>query len=185
MISKSKKTRSHNRMVFLVAVFFILGLVVSFAYQKYQKSKTATTPLAPNAILSLVSDKEKVSPGEEFTVTMSLDSDDSEVAAADFVVQYNPKYLKVVSVATGKFFNNYPINITGSDHVRISGVASFDGNTLVLPKGSETVGYITFSALGNKGRAVINIDKIKTVVATSGQDILDRKNIKKIDVSVI
>ena len=184
MVRKSKQIRNNRTVIFIIA-FFILGLAVSFIFQKLIKSKSDQDNIPKNAKLSLQSDKEKISAGEELTVTMTLDSNNSEVAAADFVVRFNPQYLKVVSVITGNFFNNYPINTTGSDHVRLSGVATFDGNTLILPKGSAPVGYIKFQALSNKGQAVISIDESKTVVATSGQDILDRKNIKKLDVSVI
>lgn len=183
--NKTTKSRRQGRTVLLVIVFFILGLAVSFVFQKFRSSKPAEPSIPKNALLSLTTDREKVASGQEFTVTLNLDSSGSEVAAADFVIRFDPEFVKVVSVTTGSFFNNYPVNITANDHVRLSGVATFDGNTLILPKGSGPVGYIKFQALQTRGSAVISIDKVKTVVATAGQDILDRKTIKKLDVDVI
>ena len=185
MISKKKQSRKQNRTLFLVVIFFILGLSVSFVFQKLNRKSGSESPLKNNALISMTSDKKSVNAGDEFTVTLTLDSKANEVAAADFVIRFDPEYLKVISVTSGNFFNNYPVNTSGNDYVRISGVATFDGDTLILPKGTASVGFIKFQSLGNKGQAVISFDKVKTIVATSGQDILDRNSINKLDVQVI
>ena len=121
---------------------------------------------------------------EEFTVTMTLDSKDAEVAAADIVVSYDTDSLKVVSVTTGNFFSNYPINQTSGDTVKISGVASFDGQNLILPKGKDTVGQIKFLAIKQNNRTLIKYHKAKTVVATAGKDIYDKSQIAKLYINV-
>ena len=171
-----------NKTLLIVAVLFVLSLGLTLGIGSFKKSNSPALP--SNAALSLESDKNSVNPGQEFTVTMTLDSGKTEVAAADFVLQYDPKYLKVVSVSTGKFFTNYPINTQAGNYVKISGVASFDGETLVLPRGKDTVGKIVFRALQNAGKTTVKFDSSKTIVATNGQNILNKKKLASLTLNV-
>lgn len=171
-----------NRSIAFTFFFIILILGSLMVYRNLNKSKSK---LPANVLLTFVSDKLKLAPGQDLTITITLDSQGQEVAAADLVVQYDPKYLKVENVSTGSFFENYPINTTSADYVKISGVASFNGETLILPKGKDTVGQITFKALNKKGKAVINFNKSKTIVASQGQNILDQGKLTNIFIEII
>lgn len=176
--------RLNARTIVILIIFFFVGLGITIGFRNFQRSKT-TNNVPENAALTLASDKPQVQKGEEFTVTITLDSQDTEVAAADFVVDFDPKKLKVVSIATGSFFTNYPVNTTGENFVKLSGVASFDGEVLTLPKGKDVVGHITFQALENTGKTEVKFNSSKTIVATAGKNILDKKNLAKTEVEVL
>ena len=170
--------------VTILIFLFVIGLGVTLSYQKIQRT-ISVNALPENAVLSLSADPPQLQKGQEFTVSLLIDSEDSEVAAADFVVDFDPKRLKVISVSTGNFFINYPVNATGKNFVKISGVASFDGETLTLPKGKGTIGNITFQALESAGKTDVSFNKSKTIVATAGKNILDKKKLAKTTIEVL
>ena len=158
----------NKNLLFVIVIFAVLlGLIYFFRQSKQPK-------LNQTAILSLQSDRLEVSPGQELTISMDLDSNENEVAAADIILRFDPQFLKVVSVATGNFFSNYPVNTTGKNYVKLSGVASFNGETLLLPKGRESVGRVVFQSTGKTGKTTLQFDPGKTIIATAGQNILDK-----------
>lgn len=182
-IKRKNKNKKTIRFLSIIALFFVIGVSLSLVYKNQKKSDTAPN-LPKVAQLSLSTDKQNVAVGDEFTVTMTLDSKNTEVAAADIVVDYDTNSLEVVSVTTGNFFSNYPINQTSRELVKISGVASFDGKNLILPKGKDTVGQIKFLAIKQNNRTLIKYHKVRTIVATNGQDIYDRSQIAKLYINV-
>lgn len=182
-INLSKLIYGKYRPLFIVVTFFALGILLATGYRYIKGKSQKDSGLPQNAILTLESDKTKVSAGETFNVILTLNSGESEVAAADIVVHYDSQFVKVVSVSPGTFFASYPINITGDDYIKISGVASFDGQTLILPKGKDTVATITFQAI-SKGRAVIKYNQSKTIVATAGENIVDENKLSKMFITV-
>ena len=186
MVNDFVRPNKNNKSRFLPIIIFsfALGLLIALGIKNFSPKRQTSEDIVQNAVLTLESDKDTVTRGEEFTVTMTLDSQNTEVAAADFVVHFDPKLLKVITVSTGNYFSNYPLNITGDDYIKLSGVASFDGNTLVLPKGNGTIGSIKFQALNDKGNAVIKYNKTHTIVATSGKNIIDENKLAKIFVKV-
>lgn len=182
MEQKRSQTKSSNK-IFILVLCFIIGILAASIYRL--KFANKNSEIKKEAKLDLLSENTKVNSGEEMKVTLVLDSGRTEVAAADFFVTYNPEYLKVTSVSTGKFFANYPINITGADFVKVSGVATFDGKSVVLPKGKETVAEIVFLAQNNKGKTEITFNREKTVVATNGINILDPKRSSRLDINIL
>ena len=164
----------------ILLIIFLLGSVLAFRFlRKPQQAKLPVT-----AVLTLAGDKQQVSRGEELTVTLSLDSKETEVAAADFVIRFDPGFLQAVEVTPGKFFSNYPVLTKNENSVKISAVASFDGESLILPKGKGAVGQIIFRALDKQGSSEIYPDSAKTIVATSGQNILDKNQLNKLAIEV-
>ena len=171
-----------NKNLLIVVIVFGLLLVVTFIYRQVNKSKLKG--LKQTAVLTLESNSSEISVGGELTVNMTLDSKANEVAAADFVLQFDPEYFSVASVSTGNFFSNYPVNITGKNFVKLSGVATFDGETLTLPKGRNSVGQIAFKSTGKTGKTEFRFDSNKTIVATNGQNILDTKQLTGLLINV-
>lgn len=170
-----------KNLVFFV-VFFIIGLLLSLGFKGFRNSKEKKLPAS--AVLTFESDKTNISPGENFLVTLNLDSQDTEVAAADFIVKFDPKYLKVVDVSTGNFFSLYPVKTISGDFIKISGIASYEEDTIVLPKGNESVGQITFQAKEKTGSTTISFDPAKTIVANSGQNILNKKSLSRLNIDL-
>lgn len=182
-IKQNSSNKNIIRFLGVIALFFAIGISLSLVY-KNRKKPDSVSNLPISARLTLSTDKQNVAVGDEFTVTMTLDSKETEVAAADIVVDYDTNSLEVVSVTTGNFFSNYPINQTSGELVKISGVASFDGTNLILPKGKDTVGQIKFLAIKQNNRTLIKYHKVRTIVATNGQDIYDRSQIAKLYINV-
>jgi len=166
--------------ILFICLIIALGLLLLL--NTLRKPQTATLPRTSQ--ITMESIKLQFLPGEEFFVTLNLDSKDKEVAAADIVVYFNPQFLKVLEVKTGKFFTNYPINTTYRDHIKLSGIASFNGESLTFPKGKATLGQIKFQAQNRSGNTIISFDSRKTIVATSGQDILDKTQLNKLAISI-
>ncbi|KKS97571.1 MAG: hypothetical protein UV73_C0007G0014 [Candidatus Gottesmanbacteria bacterium GW2011_GWA2_43_14] len=183
MEEKPVSTGKSASKLFILTLFFIIGLLAAYIIQ--QKRAPKEGEIKQEAKLDLLAENSRIPAGEDFKVTLILDSGKTEVAAADFVVAFDPKYLKVTSVSTGNFFANYPINVSGSGYVKVSGVATFDGKEIILPKGKETVAEIVFQATENKGKTEINFDRTKTIVATNGINILDPKRIDQLDVNIL
>lgn len=176
---KALPKQNRWKSVLWLIVFFFLGLFIA-----KKINFTGTPQLAAKAAVNLSTTKNNLKPGEQFKVTMTLDSGNQEVAAADFVVLFDPKSVQVLGVTTGKYFSNYPINRTGENYIKISGVAGYNGKSLKLPKGRETVGEITFKAL-DKGTATISVDQKKTIIATAGKNILNKNKAGKLDVNIL
>ena len=182
MEQKRAQTKSANK-IFILVLCFLIGILGAYVYRL--KFANKNNEIKKEAKLDLLAENTKVNSGEEMKVALVLDSGKTEVAAADFVITFDPAYLKVSSVSTGRFFTNYPINITGSDFIKISGVATFDGKSVILPKGKETVAEIIFQTQGSKGKTAIGFNRQETIVATNGVNILDPKRIDELSVNVL
>ena len=167
-------------------LFIVIGIIALFLllyFSFISASKNQNSQLSENAILTLDSDKNQVKINEELLVTLTLDSSVYEVGAADFIIKYDPNFFSVSDITTGNYFSYYPVNTIGKDSIKLSGVASYDGDVLILPKGRDTVGIFTFKAL-KKGTSTISLDKNKTIVATDGQNILNKKNLSGLEVTI-
>lgn len=170
-IQKDFKNQNVGLVVLLI-LLFLVGFGIVSLYQTQKTTDTTGKVLPKTAKLSIVSDKKTVSAGESFTVKLLLDSGNQAVEAADFTLTFDPKYLQVKNVAPGSYFKSYPVNKTEEDTVKISAVAYFDGSSVIIPKGRGDVASITFSAVTPVAKTSINIDPVKTAIASKGQNIL-------------
>lgn len=186
--------------VSILLASFAIGIVGSYAYKNLSKPTTYNTstslsaspqlttspaPLPKTALLSLMSDANQLSVGNKFDITLKLNSGNLGVEAADFVVNFDSNYLIVASVSTGTFFKNYPINTTGDNFVKLSGVADFTEKSVIVPKGEGNVATITFETLQATESTKIAFDKVKTIIAASGQNILDNGKLEDLKISIV
>lgn len=172
---------------------FVVGIVGSVNYQKLtsrkpttndQRPATTPSPIPLPASLSLTSDKKEIKKGENFTVTIKIDSPNQGVEAADFVITFDPLYLKVATVSAGNYFKTYPVKLTEKTSVKLSGVASLSDNKLLIPKGEGTIGTILFAAQTATSSTEIKFDEIKTIVAYGGKNILDMSKISNVKITI-
>ena len=173
---KIKTLGKKQTTVIVVAVFFLAGLAGSLWYRNLKSKGGLGVPGAGKeqmASLRLTSNKNSVRQGDEFTVSLTLDSGSVGVDAADFVVDFDPQFVKVEKVTEGEFFKTYPINKTDAGSVRVSGVAFFDGKNIIVPKGKGVVAKVNFIALDKPGDSQILVNRDKTIVAVGGKNILD------------
>jgi len=181
--------------VAILVVAFILGLLGSVVFKNLRSSSSllparqklsgqVSPPPATPATLSLKTKDNKVENGQSFRVEIYLDSPDQGVEAADFVVTFDPMYLSVEDAVEGNYFKNYPINNTHDNFVKLSGVATLENNTVIVPKGDGIVGTITFTALKNTTNTSVKFDRVKTIVASAGTNILDQQKIVDLNISI-
>ncbi len=189
-----KKIGKRERIIiaFILLVAFVIGITGSYAYKNIISQRPATndqrqispTPLPKTSLVTLVGSDKNPAMGDQIDVKLNLNSGDLGVEAADFVVNFDPDYLKVVNVTKGTFFKNYPINTTGENFVKISGVADFTEKAVVVPKGEGTVATITFETLDATESTKIEIDNIKTIIASGGQNILDVNSLENLTLGI-
>lgn len=176
---------------FILLAAFVIGISGSYAYKNLVKPTTYNpqpttipTPLPKTSLITLASANKFLRVGDQIDVKLNLNSGNLGVEAADFVVNFDPNYLKVVDVSKGTFFKNYPINTTGDNFVKISGVADFTAKAVVVPKGEGNVATITFEALDATESTKIEIDNIKTIIASGGQNILDVNSLQNLTLGI-
>jgi hypothetical protein len=132
--------------------------------------------------LEIKSETSQVKHEATFSATVRINSPTNGVEAADFLINFDPKYLKVATASSGKFFGSYPQKKIGRDYLKISGMASLRGSDFIIPKGEGTVVVITFKALSATDSTKIRFDREKTVVASKGKNILG--DIKDLVISI-
>lgn len=167
-------------------LYFVVGIIIIIAllFKAFSSVNFSSSPkLSENVVLSLETEKSLLKVKDEFILTINLDSQNSEVAAADFVLNYDPQFLKVKALERGGFFSNYPVKKIEKNNFKISGVAAYDGESLILPKGNNSIAIATFQAL-KKGKTIINFDSKKTIVATDGQNILAKKKLPEVVLTI-
>ena len=169
--------------VVLVVLLVLAGFGIVSLYQN-QNKETKAKILPKTATLTLASEAKTVTPGESFTVNLIMDSGNQGVEAADFTLTFDPKYLQVTNVSAGGYFKSYPVNKIEENSVKISGVAYFDGSSVIIPKGRGEVAAVTFSAVQPVQKTSVKIDRAKTTVAASGQNILSANKITDLSIRV-
>lgn len=165
----------------LGAVFL---LVITWSYF-WGKKYVHTTPLLPtaNAEITLSTPSTTVAVNEPFEITLGLDSSEFAVDAADFIVSYNEEYLRLADLREGDFFKTYPSKTASRGLIKLSGVAFFENNNLVIPKGKGTVALFRFTPV-KTGNTTIRIDPQKTIIASGGKNILDTSKITDLEITV-
>lgn len=142
------------------------------------------TPVPIPASVDLSTKLNTVTSGNTFTATINVNSPNQGVEAADFVVNFDPNYLKVATISSGNYFGIYPVKTTEDSVVRISGMANLVKNKFIIPIGRGTVAAIQFETLSATNSTKITFDREKTIVASKGQNILDSNKITDLEVSI-
>ena len=177
--------KKQAQMIVLILVLCFVGaFLLSYGYIKYASQKggvslisptpQAVAPITSSVSLALVADKNIIEKGTTFSAEIQIDSGNTQIEAADFVVSFDPSFLQAKEIREGKFFGTLPVATIEKDYVKISGMATLSGDTIVIPKGKGTVATIIFNALEASESTAIKIDKTETIVASSGKNILGK-----------
>jgi hypothetical protein len=169
--------------VIILAVSFIIGLGGQVVYQKltykpYPTPIPLPTEIPLSASLELTTDLPtdemggKAEVGATFSAILNIDSPNQGVEAADFVIRFDPSYLKVATVSAGNYFGLYPIKEISTDSAKISGIANLVNNRFLIPKGKGVADSIVFETLEATESTKISFDREKTIVASNGKNIL-------------
>lgn len=165
--------------VIVLAASFLMGFVLPTGLAKlsnYQAPKPTPSPtsIPLPAVISLSSDVADITMGATFSATININSPNQGVEAADFVVDFDPKYLKVATISAGNYFGLYPVKLAEKDKVKISGIANLVNDRFIIPVGRGTIGTITFKTLSATESTRIAFDRENTIVASGGKNILDK-----------
>ncbi|MBI3379414.1 hypothetical protein HY029_01505 [Candidatus Gottesmanbacteria bacterium] len=172
----------------LIVSFFFIGFTASYKYvhQQFAKaqSKTPSIPTPAPINLALTAVKNTVNKGKYISVTLNLATGNQTLDAADFVVNFDPKYLQVAKIFPGNFFKTYPSTKMDKDFIKITGIATLSGNSVFIPKGTGTVAIISFLATEKTPKTSITIDKVKTVLASGGNNLKNRLIFSDLDLTI-
>ncbi len=168
----------------VLAGCLVIGLFLPFIYKGFLSAKSGLKTNLKPVKLNLTATNKAVKSGETFITNIFLSSPDSGVEAADFIVKFDPNFLKVTEVATGNFFREYPIKETSTDFVKVSGIATLVEDTFLIPKGEGIVATITFQALKPAAKTAVSFDREKTIIASEGKNVLEKKNISDLEITV-
>lgn len=128
----------------------------------------------PVALTLTTPNTEEIPTDSQFDVSIKLSTPDTGVEAANFIVYYDPKYVKPLSVTNGDFFANYPVKKIEKNFVKVSTTASFINNKITIPKGEGKVASITFDALAPVDNTLIYFDPDATIVASNGVNVISK-----------
>lgn len=142
------------------------------------------TPIPVPASAEISAKVKEISAGNTFSATINVNSPNQGVEAADFVVNFDPNYLKVSTISSGNYFGLYPIKNADEGSVKISGIANLVNNKFIIPIGRGTIGTIMFQTLSATESTQISFDREKTIVASKGQNILDPNKITDLNISI-
>lgn len=165
---------------FLTTFIILFGLIELLWANSYLGP--AQLPLRPSkaeegAILSLDPSQKVVTVGEEFEVSLNLNTGGVETSGADVIISYDPDILEVVQIRPGILFQKYPVSEAKDGKIGFSAAA-------VPPQafsGKGTLAYLKFKAL-SPGTDFLQFAFEKGVTSDSnvvkagsfGQDVLDK-----------
>lgn len=160
----------------LLSITFLIGLgiplLIGNLSQSSQTVRTTTTP-SPQPAALLLSSVSNVETGKTFDVIIKLNSSDVGIEAGDFILYFDPQYLKPQEIKTGNYFQKYPVKKIDKNFIKISASASFINNKIILPKGEGIVATVIFKAVEKSSNTLIYFDPDHTIVASNGQNILN------------
>ncbi|MCL4338279.1 cohesin domain-containing protein [Patescibacteria group bacterium] len=173
----------------LLVVSFVFGIAGPATYQKltYNVAPTPTpsaTPIPLPAELWLTSNLSSTQLGATISAIINIDSPNQGVEAADFVLDFDPNYLSVATISSGNYFSLYPIKNISSDSAKISGLANLINKKFIIPIGKGTIGTVTFNTLQSTSSTSIRIDKIKTIIASGGKNILNANILQPLNIGI-
>ncbi|MCJ7740405.1 cohesin domain-containing protein [Candidatus Microgenomates bacterium] len=186
-VQKDLRKTGRKQKIIILAVLggcLVIGLLLPFIYRTFLSAKSGIKTNLKPVKLSLTPTKQTVKSGETFMTNIFLSSPDNGVEAADFVVKFDPNVLKATNIATGNFFREYPIKETYTDSVKVSGIATLVEDTFLIPKGEGIVATITFQTLKPAVKTVVSFDREKTIIASDGKNVLEKKNISDLQITV-
>ncbi|TAL80256.1 MAG: hypothetical protein EPN88_01405 [Bacteroidetes bacterium] len=167
----------------ILSVCFAIGFIGAsyFGKQKSQLFQSnnalpSSTASPKQAELSLYTSNLQTKVGEPFDIQLNLSSSDIGVEAADFIIRYDSAYIQINDISLGNYFQNYPIKRITADYIKISAVASFIANKIIIPKGEGTIATIHATPAQSIEKTTIFIDHDKTVIASAGRNILGQTN---------
>lgn len=173
----------------LVIACFLLGFAVSVLVLQVKRAtlpiKSAnqnattddnTTPVPAFARLTLNTAKLTLKTGEKFDVSIRLSSPERGVEAGDFIVYFDPRFVRANTIVPGKYFQNLPVQKIESNHIKISAIASLENNKVTIPKGEGIVATLKFTAIAPMNGTLIYFDPDKTVIGSEGRNILEGVN---------
>ena len=161
----------------IVILFGVVELLWANSYLGPVQLPFRPSKAAEGAVLSLDPSQKVVSAGEEFEVSLSLDTNGVKTSGVDVIISYNPDVLEVVEVRPGILFQKYPVNEAAEGKIGFSAAA-------VPPRafsGQGTLAYLKFKAL-RPGTAFLQFAFEKGATSDSnvvkagsfGQDVLDK-----------
>ena len=168
---------------FLVGIF-LPAILNNLSNPKIKIPAPSPTPIPIPASLSLTSDKNSIKLGATFSATLNINSPNQGVEAADFIINFDPDFIKVATISSGNYFGIYPVKSVEKDKVKISGIANLVNDRFIIPMGSGTIGSIVFETLSATPSTQLSIDREKTIVASGGKNILDLGKITDLTVSI-
>lgn len=140
------------------------------------------TPIPIPAGITLTAPKNTFKTGDNIPVTINLNSPNQGIPVAEIVADFDPQILRIVTVSPGSYFHRYPIQSTGTNFVKISGIADLVDNKFIITKGAGTFASVIFKAVAPSAGTQIYIDPAKTTVANGQMNILGK--ISNLTVSV-
>ncbi len=177
-----QQIRSKEKLLILSLLFFcfLLGFAGAIFLGKaaFTVSISSNSPILPSPIpvpadVSLSTPNQKVGSGGSFDVTINLSSPSVGVEAADFIIYFDPQILKAINIQDGNYFKNYPVKKIAQNYVKISSVASFGNNKIIIPKGKGIIASVRFTAL-KPADTLIYFDPDKTIIASNGKNIVGK-----------
>ena len=176
--------KKEKGIIFALLITLFAGSILGsrFYFSRFTPPKSVSVPIP--ASLALTADKKVIKKGENVTLTLKINSPNQGVEAADFVVTFDPTYLKVATLSAGNYFKTYPVRQTEKDFVRFAGVASLSDNKLLIPKGEGTIGTILFQTIAATSSTEVKFDREKTIIATGGKNILDMSKISNVKITI-
>jgi hypothetical protein len=186
---------ANKRKVLLVlffCFFFALTAAALFQYAKIssqQSKNNATTNTTDKTVSSVTlvmnTAGTKIHNGHPFSITTVLDSQNIGIDAADFVYTFDPAKLKISSVTPGTFFKSWPVNKIEENKIRLTGIALFENNRIIISKGKAPVSTITFTPIGSPGdETVVLLDPVNTIVASQGKNVLQTDQLKSLRLTI-
>lgn len=170
----------------LLILAFVIGFFVAFLYIKPQiqqkRESSQTNVPSGTASLTLSTPALELPQNREFDVTIRISSPEKGVEAGDFILYYDPRYVKAKSITRGNYFKNFISDVIEPSRIKLQAAAVLTAQNIIVPKGDGTVATIHFATLAPTDTTLIYFDPDRTVVASGGENILDYSNVLKLTI---
>ncbi|MFZ2071216.1 MAG: lamin tail domain-containing protein [Halobacteriota archaeon] len=124
-------------------------------------------------VISVEPSWQKVSPGDEFTVNITVDPEDNKIRGADYILRFNNTLLNATSLTKGDFFTGFTTTTVEKINNTV-GIIDYgeaiteDGDGNVTEAGKLTT--ITFQAIGERGISNLTFETV-TLSNSSGYEL--------------